>query len=176
VSGLSGQDRCCGDHAGDHPVVLAVTGVSGGFDHRGSEPDWFWCGLDRPGHVRPGSKHRRTGLTQRPALRDAHPPRAGNPPVGLPERKADPPVVPPPQELIVRVLVLLVSPAVAAWAAWARADTAWAVLHLTGALAGLCALGMAPSYAGAVGAATPEPVDDQGAAYMDQMDQEDWDE
>lgn len=85
-------------------------------------------------------------------------------------------MMPPPQELIVRVLVLLVYMAVAAWAAWTHADTAWAVLHLTGALAGLCALSMAISYAGAFGAATPEPVDDQGAAYMDQMDQEDWDE
>src|SRR5699024_11083461 len=166
VSGLSGQDRCCGDHAGDHPVVLAVTGVSGGFDHRGSEPDWFWCGLDRPVPVRSGSKHRRTVLTQRPALRDAHPPRAGNPPVGLPKRKEDPPIMPPPQELIVRVLVLLVYTAVAAWAAWTHADTAWAVLHLTGALAGLCALGMATSYAVLFWDAKPDPVDAHGAAYM----------
>lgn len=79
-------------------------------------------------------------------------------------------MMPPPQELIVRVFVLLVYTAVAAWAAWTHADTAWAVLHLTGAAAGVCALSMAISYAGAIGSVTSGPVTDQGADYMEEWD------
>ena len=82
-------------------------------------------------------------------------------------------MMPPTQELHVRVFVLLVYTAVAAWAAWTHADTAWAVLHLTGVAAGVCATSMAVSYAGAIGAVTPGPVSDQGADYMDR---EVWDD
>lgn len=76
-------------------------------------------------------------------------------------------------EARMRTCVLLVYTAVAAWVAWSLSDSAWAVLHLTGAAAGVCATSMAVSYAGAIGAVTPGPVEDQGAAYMDR---EVWDD
>lgn len=82
-------------------------------------------------------------------------------------------MMPPPTELIMRVFVLLVYTVAAVCVAWDIHDSAWAVLHLTGALAGVCATSMALSYAGAIGATTPGPVADQGADYMDR---EVWDD
>lgn len=82
-------------------------------------------------------------------------------------------MMPRQQEAVVRVFVLLVYTVAAVCVAWGIHDSAWAVLHLTGAAAGVCATAMAVSYAGAIGAATPGPVSDQGADYMDQ---EVWDD
>lgn len=76
-------------------------------------------------------------------------------------------------EPAVRVLVLLVYIVAATWAAFTHADSVWFVLHGTGALAGLCAASMAVSYAGLIGAATPGPVDDQGAEFMERTE---WDD
>lgn len=82
-------------------------------------------------------------------------------------------MMPRTQETHMRVFVLLVYTVAAVCVAWDLHDSAWAVLHLTGAAAGVCATSMAVSYAGAIGAATPGPVEDQGAEYMDR---EVWDD
>lgn len=79
----------------------------------------------------------------------------------------------PTSESAVRVLVLLVYTVAAAWAAFTHADTAWFVLHGTGAFAGLVATSLAVTYAGLIGTATPGPVEDQGADYMERTE---WDD
>jgi len=70
-----------------------------------------------------------------------------------------------------RHFVLFVYIVVACWAAWDQRDTVWFVLHATGALAGLCAVGLAVSYAGAM-AAFEDDEPDQADTYM----REDWDD
>jgi len=79
----------------------------------------------------------------------------------------------PTLEPAVRVLVLLVYTVAAAGVAWIYRDVPAAVIHLTGALAGLCALSLAITYAGLIGEATPGPVEDQGVDYMERTE---WDD
>lgn len=82
-------------------------------------------------------------------------------------------MMPPRQELYVRVSVLLVYITAAVWAAWTHAHTAWFVLHGTGVLCAIVAASLAVTYAGLIGQATPGPVEDQGRDYMEM---EDWDD
>ncbi|QVJ00036.1 hypothetical protein KGD82_13810 [Nocardiopsis eucommiae] len=72
-----------------------------------------------------------------------------------------------------RVLVLLVYTVAATWAALSHSDSAWFVLHGTGALAGLIALSLAITYAGLIGMAAPDSDADQARSYMEK---EDWDD
>lgn len=78
----------------------------------------------------------------------------------------------PPTEAAVRVLVLSVYTVTAAWTAWVHQDAPWAVIHIAGALAGVCALSLAVSYAGLIGTITPDDSPDQASDYM----REDWDD
>lgn len=82
-------------------------------------------------------------------------------------------MMPPLQELYVRVSVLLVYITAAAWAAWTHAHTAWFVLHATGAFGAVCAASLAVTYAGLIGEATPGAGVDQARDYMES---EDWDD
>lgn len=79
----------------------------------------------------------------------------------------------PPPEVPVRVLVLSVYIAAAAWAAWSQRESAWFVLHATAALAGVCAMSLAVSYAGLIGAATPDDSPDQTDDYIERTE---WDD
>ena len=79
-------------------------------------------------------------------------------------------------EPAVRVLVLLVYTVTAVGVAWVYRDTPAAVIHLTGAIAGLCAVSLAITYAGLIGLATPDDSEDQGVTFMDRMDREEWDD
>lgn len=79
----------------------------------------------------------------------------------------------PTLEPAVRVLVLLVYTVAAAGVAWIYRDTPAAVIHLTGAVAGLCALSLAITYASLIGEATPGPADDQARDYMERTE---WDD
>ncbi|MFJ9558344.1 MULTISPECIES: hypothetical protein [unclassified Nocardiopsis] len=71
-----------------------------------------------------------------------------------------------------RILALLVYTCTAAWVTWIHRDTPWAVIHITGAIAGLCATGLAVSYAGALGEITPDDAPDEAEDYM----REGWDD
>lgn len=82
----------------------------------------------------------------------------------------------PPQEADVRVLVLLIYIAAAGWMTWTYQDTPAAVIHITGAIAGLCAVSLAVTHAGLIGLATPDDSEDQGVAFMDRMEREEWDD
>lgn len=79
----------------------------------------------------------------------------------------------PTLELAVRVLVLCVYTVAAVGVAWIYRDTLAAVIHLTGAIAALCALSLAITYAGLVGEATPGPVADQARDYIERTE---WDD
>lgn len=74
-----------------------------------------------------------------------------------------------------RVLVLLAYIAVAAWMFWTYQDSPAAIIHLTGAIAAVCATSLAITYASLIGDATPEPggAPDQAEAYIAR---EDWDD
>lgn len=71
-----------------------------------------------------------------------------------------------------RVSALLAYTVAALWVSWTLRESAWAVLHLSGAIAGFCALSLAVSYAGLIGQATESSDDDQARTYMEM---EDWD-
>lgn len=72
-----------------------------------------------------------------------------------------------------RVLVLLVYIAVAAWTFWVHQDSPAAVIHLTGVAAAVCATSLAITYAGLIGEATPDDTPDQADAYITR---EPWDD
>lgn len=79
----------------------------------------------------------------------------------------------PPTEVPVRVLVLLVYTATAAWVSWVHQDSPVAVIHIAGVIAGVCALSQAVSYAGLIGAATPDDSPDQADDYIERTE---WDD
>lgn len=72
----------------------------------------------------------------------------------------------------VRHLILFVYIIAACWVTWVHQDAPAAVIHIVGVIAGLCALGLALSYAGALGEITPDDDPDQAEDYM----REDWDD
>lgn len=72
-----------------------------------------------------------------------------------------------------RHFVLFVYIIAACWVAWSQRESAWFVLHATGAVAAICAAGLALSYAGALGEITPDDDPDQAEDYITR---EDWDD
>lgn len=74
----------------------------------------------------------------------------------------------------VRVLALLAYTPTAVWVAWVHADTPWSVVHVSGAIAGVCALLLAVSYATRLGELDgPDDTPDQTDEYIERTE---WDD
>ncbi|MFC7330847.1 hypothetical protein [Marinactinospora rubrisoli] len=73
-----------------------------------------------------------------------------------------------------RTFVLFTYILVAGWVAWDQRETAWFVLHATGALAGLCAVSLAVTYVGRL--AELDGPDDESDQALDYMEREEWDD
>lgn len=85
---------------------------------------------------------------------------------------------PPPEGPLMRYLVLGFYIAAAAWTALDSGDSPWAVVHVSGVIAGVCALGLALTYAGRIGVLDRqlhgEQEPDQAQIEMDRWDEEEW--